>query len=75
MKPGDCYTYHHKGHRVNYLIVLLSSDKIPGWETNEELWRCAQFQIGERVGLFGAQIVIHTESELQEMDRTRSIGI
>lgn len=68
MKPGDIYTYYHEGHKVNYLIVLLSSDKVPGWETSEELWRCAQFQIGENVGLFGAQIITYTEYELREME-------
>lgn len=66
MKPGDIYTYYHEGCKVDFTVVLLSSDKVPGWETNEELWRCAQFQTHDNM-LFGAQIVVHTESELQKM--------
>jgi hypothetical protein len=75
MKPGNIYKYYHKGHKVYYLIVLLSSDKEPGWEIDEEVWRCAQFQIGNPLTLLGAQIVIHTESELREMIKNGSLKV
>jgi hypothetical protein len=74
MKPGDIRTYYHEGHKVNYAIVLLSSDIEPGWETDEEVWRCAQFQMGSPAQLLGAQIVIYTKSELQKMIEHGSLG-
>lgn len=50
---------------VKFLILLLSSDKEPGWKTDEDIWRCVQFQIcGD--GLLGAQIVLYNISELNE---------
>lgn len=74
MEPGSIYTYYHEGHRVTYLIVLLSSDREPGWETSKELWRCAQFQIDNSSMLLGAQIVIHIESELRKMIEHKTLA-
>jgi len=72
MNPGDIYTYYSESSKVNFTVTLLSSDTEPGWETDEKLWRCAQFQTYGDL-LFGAQIVIYTEFELQEMTKTGTI--
>ena len=62
-------------NKMSFVVICLSSDKEPGWKANENIWRCAQFQIGNDNHLFGAQIVLYTQSELSSMDSKGTIGL
>lgn len=76
MNPGDTFIIENKkGADVPFLIVLLSSDREPGIEyMQDSIYRCAQFQISKSDGtLFGAQIVLYTIPELEEMKKWDNI--
>ena len=67
MNPGNIYKYTRQNS--SFLVLLLSSDKEPGFEWDEEFWRCAEFQIYGREGLLGAQIVLYTKPEIEQMQK------
>ena len=51
-----------------HLVILLSSDIEPGFDSGENWWRCASFYIaGDNQMLLGAQIVLFTIHELFQM--------
>ena len=76
MKPGDKFVRLNKGSRVTELVILLSSDKEPGIEWTEDFCRCAQFQVkSDGSGVLGAQIVLYTKSELEEMLQAGSLEL
>ncbi|MHC4621875.1 MAG: hypothetical protein ACYTEQ_29405 [Planctomycetota bacterium] len=63
LNPG-CMLIRKSVCGCEFLVVLLSSDIEPGLYGHEK-W--ASFQIGQDVGLFGAQIELFTEHELFKM--------
>ncbi len=67
MNPGDeIESIDYEG--IHQRIVILSSDKEPGWEASEPIWRCASFKRLRANGrCLGAQIVLYTESELKQL--------
>ncbi len=76
MKPGNKFVRVNKGSRVTELVILLSSDREPGIEWTEDFCRCAQFQISsDGNSLFGAQIVLYTKGELEEMLQAGSLEL
>ncbi len=62
--PGDMFVRIQPAD-IEMLIICLSSDKTHGWEGQEYVWRCCEFQKCEDIGLLGAQIVLYTEEELE----------
>lgn len=56
-----------------HLVVLLSVGREAGFEVAKAYWRCAHFQVSSS-GLFGAQIVLFTEPELDSFERIGNIS-
>ena len=78
MKPGDIFSRIDKCNviHLNYLVLLLSSDREPGIEyCQDSIYRCAQFMLSSAdYHLLGAQIVLYTEAELKLMTPVNNLG-
>ena len=70
--PGDMFV-RICPTEVEMLIICLSSDKTYGWQGQDYVWRCSEFQKCKDGGLFGAQIVLYTEDELESFGKIDSI--
>jgi hypothetical protein len=72
MNPGNIYIQSRLDCPM--LVVLLSSDREPGIEWTEDFWRCVEFQISSAMPkLLGAQIVLYTKAELEQMERAGNL--
>ena len=71
--PGQTFLKKDKHQTANdielsHLVITLSSDKEPGFDSETPVWRCASFcALRRHGGYMGAQIVLYTETELGEM--------